>query len=167
MRVWSLSGFASSSSSSRAVMIDDVRNVPGAMTCCPRCSRSSGMSERFTDVRSPADAGQHVLDEALVPRHVDEADLVVVGEPAGEAEVDGDPAPLLLGEAIGVDARQRFDERGLPVIDVAGRADDASFAHRSGSLSRAKTRDHRSTFTDAATGTNHVVAPLIPRLREG
>ncbi len=79
----------------------------------------------------PADAGEHVFHEALVPRHVDEADLVVVGEPAREAEVDGDAAPLLLGEPIGVDAGQRLDQRGLPVIDVAGRADDASFAcHR-------------------------------------
>ena len=42
----------------------------------------------------------------------------------GEAELDGDPALLLLLEPVGVDAGQRPDERGLAVVDVAGGADD-------------------------------------------
>ena len=42
----------------------------------------------------------------------------------GEAEVDGDAAALLLFEAVGVDAGEGLDQRGLAVIDVAGGADD-------------------------------------------
>ena len=36
-----------------------------------------------------------------------------------ETEVDRDAAFLLLGEPVGVDARQGFDQSGLAVVDVA------------------------------------------------
>ena len=39
-------------------------------------------------------------------------------------DVDRHPAPALLGQAVGVDAGQRAQQRGLAVIDVPGRADD-------------------------------------------
>ena len=42
----------------------------------------------------------------------------------GKADVDGDAAPLLFFEAIGIDAGERFDQRGLAVVDVPGGADD-------------------------------------------
>ena len=42
----------------------------------------------------------------------------------GEAEVDGDPALLLGGEAVGVDAGQGADQRRLAVVDVPGGAED-------------------------------------------
>ncbi len=42
----------------------------------------------------------------------------------GEAEVDGDPALLLLVPAIAVDAGERLDQARLAVVDVAGGADD-------------------------------------------
>src|SRR6202011_303054 len=38
----------------------------------------------------------------------------------GEAEVDGETAGLLLGESIGVGAREGQDQRRLAVVDVAG-----------------------------------------------
>ncbi len=73
----------------------------------------------------PAHPGQHVLDEALVARHVHKP------QPQGRAElqvrkaqIDGDPATLFLFQAIGIDARERFHERGLAVIDMAGGADN-------------------------------------------
>jgi hypothetical protein len=69
--------------------------------------------------------GQHVVHEALMARHVDEAELAAVAQVGvGIAEIDGDAARLLLLEAIGIDAGQRFDERGLAVVDVACGADD-------------------------------------------
>ena len=74
-------------------------------------------------------ARDHRSHEPLVPRNVDESDLIVVGEPARESEVDGDPAPLLLGEAVGIDAGECPHQRRLAMIDVAGGADDAAFAH--------------------------------------
>ena len=72
-----------------------------------------------------ADAGEHVLDEAFVARDVDDADLFAVGErQPGEAEVDGQPALLLLPQPVGVDPGQGVDERGLAVVDVARGAYD-------------------------------------------
>jgi hypothetical protein len=70
-------------------------------------------------------AGEHVLDEALVPGHVDDRDALPGGKrQVGEAEIDRDPALLLLLEPVGVDAGQPPDERGFPVVDVARGAED-------------------------------------------
>ena len=72
-----------------------------------------------------ADAGEHVLDEALVAGDIDEAQAQGGCEfEVREAEIDGDAAAFFFFQAVGVDAGERLDERGLAVIDVAGRADD-------------------------------------------
>ena len=72
----------------------------------------------------PAHAREHVLDEALVPRHVDDAHLFAAGQSEpGEAEVDRQPALLLLPQPVRVDAGKGLDERGLAVVNVAGSAD--------------------------------------------
>src|SRR5690606_3680135 len=80
------------------------------------------------DEQDDVDAGrarEHVADEGLVARDIDDGELLPGREAeAGEAEVDGDAAALLLDEAVGVDAGERADERGLAVVDVAGRAED-------------------------------------------
>src|SRR5262249_5649657 len=62
---------------------------------------------------------------ALVTGDVDDLD----GESVrllekGEAEIDGDAPRLLLGQTVGVDAGQGFDERGFAVVDVSRGADD-------------------------------------------
>jgi hypothetical protein len=44
-----------------------------------------------------------------------------------EAQIDGDAAALLFFQAVGINAGQGFDQRGLAVIDVAGGADDDGF----------------------------------------
>jgi len=81
-------------------------------------------------------AGDHVLDELLVPRHVDDADRASVRQlEARETDVDRHPPLLLLAQAVGVDSRQRLDERRLAVVDVAGRADDDGLdLHRGGAV---------------------------------
>ncbi len=78
----------------------------------------------------PGGAGDHGAHQALVARHVHDA------EPAArrqverrEAELDRDAAALLLGEPVGVDAGQRPDQRGLAVIDVPRGAQDQAVAH--------------------------------------
>src|SRR5260370_14359264 len=70
-------------------------------------------------------AGEHVADEALVPGDVDDTGASAVGQgEVGEAEIDRNPALLFLLEAVGILAGQRFDKRGLAVIDMTGGADD-------------------------------------------
>ena len=76
-----------------------------------------------------AGADQHVADEPVVARDVDEVDLRPVGErQPGVADVDRHAARPLLGEAVGVDPRERAQERRLAVVDVPGGAEDD--AHR-------------------------------------
>src|SRR5205807_1441742 len=73
-----------------------------------------------------ADAGEHVGDEARVPGHVDERDLVARRQRGRrEPEVDGEAARLLLGEAVGIDAGEGAHERRLAVVDVARGGDYA------------------------------------------
>ena len=57
-----------------------------------------------------AHPGQHVLDEPLMAGYVDEAQPQIGCQlQMGEAEIDGDAAPLLLRQPVCVDAGERFD----------------------------------------------------------
>src|SRR5262245_49706802 len=72
----------------------------------------------------PGRARDHRPDEALVARDVDERELPAVWKLERRvAEVDRDPAPLLLREPVGVFAGERTDEPRLPVVDVPGGPD--------------------------------------------
>ena len=72
----------------------------------------------------PGRARDHRPHEPLVPRHVDEREPASVGQLERRvAELDRDPASLLLGQPVGVLAGQRADEPRLAVVDVAGGAD--------------------------------------------
>jgi hypothetical protein len=58
-----------------------------------------------------SDTGQHVADEPLVPRDVDDREPAPRGQRRpGEAEVDGEPAAAFLGPAVGLHTGQRADE---------------------------------------------------------
>ena len=73
----------------------------------------------------PAHAREHVLDEALVAGHVDDADLAAAGQgEPGKAQLNGHLPVLLLLEPVRVDARERLDQRRLPMVNVARSADD-------------------------------------------
>ena len=80
-------------------------------------------------------AGEHVLDEAFMARHIDDAEAVIAPltprpsprrrEFQGcEADVDGDAARFLFGQAVAVDAGEGLDERRFAVVDMAGGAED-------------------------------------------
>ena len=70
-------------------------------------------------------ARHHVLDEALMPGHVHDAEpLAVRHDGPGKAQLDGDAAPLLFLKPIAVDTRQRPYQRCLAVINVPGRTHD-------------------------------------------
>ncbi len=75
----------------------------------------------------PADAGEHVLDEPLVPRHVDEPDLHLPVAKASEPEIDRDPPLLLLREPVTIHPRQRPHQRRLPMINMPRRTNDSPF----------------------------------------
>ncbi len=77
------------------------------------------------DVHS-AGPGQHVLDEVLVARHVDDGDLqfFISRREAGEPQIDGDASAPLLLPAICIHSGQRFDQGRLAVVDVTRRPDD-------------------------------------------
>src|SRR5438105_10240738 len=71
------------------------------------------------------DAGQHVANETGVAGHVHDSDQPAARQlEIREAEVDGHAPALLLFEAVGIDAGQRLDQRGLTVVDVPRGADD-------------------------------------------
>ena len=85
----------------------------------------------------PVHPGEHVADEARVAGHVDDADQPSAGKgEVGEAEVDGHPASLLLRQAVGVDAGQCADQGRLPVVDVAGGANDEIHVKRMAAFGR-------------------------------
>ena len=68
-----------------------------------------------------ADAGDHVFDEILMARHIDDAEAVAGQFKMREAKVDGDAALFFFREPIGVVAGQGLDQCTLAVVDVTGR----------------------------------------------
>ncbi len=75
-------------------------------------------------------ARHHVSHEPLMPRDVDNPHAAPRGQrELGEPELDGHPARLLLGQTIGIGACQRFDQRGLAVIDVPGSPENEGVRH--------------------------------------
>ena len=70
-------------------------------------------------------AGEHVFDEALVARDVDDARLRAVGKiKVSKSQIDGDAALLFFLQPVRILSGQCFDQAGFPVIDMAGGADD-------------------------------------------
>ena len=74
-----------------------------------------------------AQSGDHVANEIFVSGHIDHAHGKTGQREMREAEIDRDTARLFLGQTIGVDAGQRLDQRGLPVIDVTGGRENEMF----------------------------------------
>ena len=105
-----------------------------------------------------ADAGDHVLDEVFVARNVDDPETKRGRRrrgrrkvQVGEAEVDRDPAQLLFRQTIRIGAGQRFDQRALAMIDMAGGGDECIVA-------TAGHVDHgKSALIKALTGTDRIV----------
>ncbi len=71
-------------------------------------------------------ARDHVVDEPVVPGHVDEADgiRVVVAADVRESKIDGEPAAFLFFEAVGVLTRQAAHQARFAMVDVPRKGND-------------------------------------------
>ena len=98
----------------------------------------------------PVAPGEHVLEEILVPRDVDDPCLDIRGEvEAREAQIYREPPLPLLQPAVRLDPGQRPYEGGLAVIHVAGRPDDDAVSIVHVSARHAPT----GPFTSGGSGT--------------
>ena len=105
-----------------ALYVEKVRN--GEMLERLRHDAFAGIHDEQQKLHSRR-AGQHIVQEALVPRHIDDAALgSVVETKMGEAEIERHAPRLLLLPAIGIRSGQRLDECRFSVIDVSGRSND-------------------------------------------
>ena len=109
-----------------AEQLQDVEMLPRL-----RLDRLVGRNHQQHQVDA-AHSGEHVADEALVSRNVDKAQaqsLAVRGRQirVREAEVNGDAAPLLFLQSVGIDSGQRLHQRGFAVVDVPRRAYNDGF----------------------------------------
>ena len=70
-------------------------------------------------------SGEHVVKEALVPRHVYDSTFdTIVEAQVREAEVERHAAHALLDQAVGVRSGKRGDQRRLSMVDVSRGSDD-------------------------------------------
>ena len=102
----------------------------------------------------PGGAGDHRPDEALVAGDVDHRQRAPRRQLERRiAELDRDPARLLLGQPVGVDAGERRHQGGLAVVDVARRAERQRVIRRhSSSVSVRQSSRTRPSWTRATTG---------------
>src|SRR5260370_6370504 len=98
----------------------------------------------------PRRARQHVADKSFVSRHVYQSEPHTRFFQECKAQSNRDSAALLFRKTIRVGAGQRFDQRGFPVIDVPGRANNDAL-HRSGPI---RMRGNSSAALDATGGEN-------------
>jgi len=70
-------------------------------------------------------AGHHLPHEPLVPRHVHHAHRAAARQcKLRETELDGDAAPLLLAQPVGIGAGERVHQRRLTMVDMPGSAEN-------------------------------------------
>ena len=111
-----------------------------------RCSAACGIHGSSAATTSIAagtgpEPGERGRQEPLVARHVHErdvADRIEVGPAV--AELDRQPAPVLLLEPVGVLPGQRPDQRGLAVVDMTRGGDDVHLRPRRPGVRRRRGR---------------------------
>ena len=66
-----------------------------------------------------AGARQHVPDELLMSRHINDTDIIVADFEVGESVLDGDAPLLLFLQPVRVHTGQRLDQPGFPMVHMA------------------------------------------------
>jgi amidase len=94
------------------------------MLACLRHRTFVGSDHEKSGIET-ADPSEHILDEALVPRNIDDTQSAATRERhPGETEIDRHLPFLFLAEPVGIDPSECLDERRFSVIDVPSSADD-------------------------------------------
>ena len=101
----------------RAIDPQQRQNVQMFAGLRPDALGQSHHQQRRIDAAGPR---QHSMHEPLVPRHIDEAEVTRIRV----SQVDGDAAPLFLGQTVGINTGQGFDQCRLAMVHMAGGADD-------------------------------------------
>ena len=115
-------------------MADREQPADVEVLACLRLDGLIGGNHQQHQIDAPH-AREHVPHEALVARDIDKTKTQHLAVRPGqfqmcEADVDGDPAALLLFETIGIDASESLHQRSLAVIDVSRSADNNGFHGR-------------------------------------
>ena len=71
-----------------------------------------------------ADPGQHVADEAFMPRHINKGQIKAVSPAIGKAEVNGHAPALFFCQAVRINTGQRLDQGGFAVVNMSGCGDN-------------------------------------------
>src|SRR5262245_56942399 len=118
------------------------------------------------DEVDPGGPREHVVDESLVTRNIDKAEhgAIRCGQ-VGKAEIDRDAACLFFFEPIGIDTRERPDERSLAVINVTGSSDDHDAAPGSAAAARASASAISCGARVLRTASRNGEASALPPLR--
>ncbi len=93
---------------------------------------------------------QHVAHKSFVSRHIHKTEAHAILFQERKTQINRDSAALLFRKTIRVRSGQRFDQRGFPVIDVPGRANNDAL-HRNGPI---RMRGNYSAALDATGGEN-------------
>src|SRR5439155_18854713 len=102
--------------------------------------------------------------EPFVAGDIDETDLPAGGERRPcEPEVDREAAAFLLRQAIGIDPGESQDQRGLPVVDVAGRSHDVEPGAHSCSSAYRMARASRSSSSGGTVSRSNTIAASSTR----
>ena len=88
-----------------------------------RFDRFIGRNHQQHEIET-AGAREHVTHEPLVSRHINKTEANVAQLEKCKADIQGNASPLLFLQAVGMRAGQGLNQRGFPMIDMTGCADD-------------------------------------------
>ena len=96
------------------------------LSCLRHHSFISGHDQRYQI--DPCCPCHHVSHELLVSRHINDPQLLPIGElEVSKTKLDGDASLLFLLETVGINAGESLNQSGLPMIYMPSRTQDDLF----------------------------------------